>query len=159
MTHSPPKCMSMSWYPDHVNISLLGKRVLGDVIKDLEVRFPGWALDPMTYVLLSQRRRRQTQRRRWHENKVRDWNDESASHTTPGTSRSWKRQDPAPQNLRGRVPLNTPWQGPSGLQYWERVTFYCWSHPVCGHSCSSHKKLIQSRYIDKLFLFLSSKEY
>ena len=31
-----------------MNISLLGKRVLGDVIKDLEVRFPGWALDPMT---------------------------------------------------------------------------------------------------------------
>ena len=70
-----------------MNISLLGKRVLGDVIKDLEVRFPGWALDPMTYVLLNQRRRRQTQRRRSRENEVRDWNDEAASHRTPGTTR------------------------------------------------------------------------
>ena len=54
MALPPHKYMSMSWYPDLGNVFLLGKRVFGDVIKDLEVWFSGRALNPMIYVLLRQ---------------------------------------------------------------------------------------------------------
>lgn len=41
-----------------------------------------------------------------------DWNDESASsHRTPGTTRGWKMQKPAPRPRRTRAPCTHPAEG------------------------------------------------
>lgn len=69
MVALPPQRHAHVPLPRPVNV-LFGKKVFGDLVKDLEVRSPGWALNPMTQTFLRQKTRRQAQRRRYVETKA-----------------------------------------------------------------------------------------
>lgn len=79
-------------------VSSFGKKVFADVTRDLEVRsswIPRWALNPIIYVLVRDRRGKDTdpQRGSPHEDQGRDRMMNLQARRTPGTTRrSWKMQ-------------------------------------------------------------------
>lgn len=83
--------------PGNYGCDLIWKRVFADVIKDLEMRpswISGWTLNPMTSVLIRDRRGEDTdtQRRSPFENGGRDGREAATRQGTPGATKSWKRQ-------------------------------------------------------------------
>ena len=100
---------------------LCGKRDFADVIKlgllwwDAYPGLPGWALHPITGVLLRVRQREIRQKEekmstgaRPQEARVRDWRDEATSPGTPGATRIWKRQaGPSLEAFGGSTALPT----------------------------------------------------
>lgn len=51
--------MPMCWFPDLVHVNLFGKKVFADGVKNLEMRssrLSRWNLNPMTSVLMRDRR-------------------------------------------------------------------------------------------------------
>lgn len=75
-----------------VDVTLFGKRAFADIIKDLEMRLPGWALIPMARALERQNKREDTGiPRRPGEDTGSYCSD--ATPGTPGATRSRKRQE------------------------------------------------------------------
>ena len=76
-------------------MTLFGKRVFADVIKDLEKR-SSWiiqeALYQMTSILIRNRREDTDTGKRPCDHGNRDWSDAAISQGMPGATRSWKRQ-------------------------------------------------------------------
>lgn len=82
--------------PGNLNGSLIGKRVLADVVKILRWHHPGfcgWDLNLMTTVLLGDIEKSDThrQRRRPYEDGGRDWSCVSTSQGIPKATTSWKQ--------------------------------------------------------------------
>ena len=79
------------------NVTLFGNKVFADKIgygfqEELTLNL-GWILNPMTGVLIKRQEDTETQGRKPHKGRGRDWNFGTTSQGISGTNRSWKRQE------------------------------------------------------------------
>ena len=102
----------------------------------------GWALNPMTDVLIKEERIHRYTQRRPCDNGGRDWSDATLIQGAPrivSNSRSWKEAGTILLQRPHKEPTRlTPWFLISGLQNWDRINFCCFKSPGLWQAKDTH---------------------